>query len=90
MPTKLTKTISVKKTPQYLVIQLLRFKQEIDGSIVKIKEKVLYTDIINLGLKVTNPNTKEEGNRNVKYSLIGTVHHSGSLNHGHYYAEVRD
>lgn len=33
---------------------------------------------------------REEGSgKEVEYKLIGVVHHLGSLNRGHYYAEVR-
>lgn len=66
--------------PKFLVLHLSRFikgyyKSEKNSREVRFDERLTL---------------KEEGTqKRVEYKLIGVIHHLGTLNRGHYYAEVR-
>lgn len=74
---KITNLYSV---PNYLILHLSRFKQG-RFSNEKINTIVEYEDT--LTIRPTNSNNV------YKYRLLGTVNHFGTLNRGHYFAEVR-
>lgn len=74
-----SKTLSVQKAPQNLIVQLSRFIYDNEGNSKKIDAKVDYP--LEWTLKT------EDGD--VKYELYAVSLHSGSLSGGHYWADIK-
>lgn len=66
--------------PNYLILHLSRFKQgyisnEKINTVVEYDEDLALQQVMDKSI--------------VRYKLLGTVNHFGTLNRGHFYAEVR-
>jgi ubiquitin C-terminal hydrolase len=64
--------------PKYLILHIARFTKSYYQT-EKNKTEVKFDSILNLNLP-----QEQKGN----YKLMGIVNHLGSLNRGHYYANV--
>lgn len=66
--------------PKYLILHLSRFiKGYYDNE--KNTREVSFDEVINIEEQATQ--------KSVRYELRGVIHHVGSLNRGHYYADVK-
>ena len=52
---------------------------------VKNESLIIYDELIDLKSYSDTP-TKE---KNLEYKLIGTIHHNGNLQYGHYYSNIK-
>ena len=78
--TDFTKTTFLYTLPRYLILHLARFKQGYYSN-EKINTVLQFDELLSL---------KAESSQSlVKYRLLGTVNHYGSLNRGHYFAELK-
>ena len=75
-----TKSTFLYTLPKYLILHLARFKKGYYSN-EKINTIVEFDETLSLKAEVNKANTQ--------YRLQGTVNHFGTLNRGHYYAEVR-
>lgn len=67
-------------TPKFLILHLSRFIKGYFDSEKNYRE-VNFDEYIKV--------SEESTGRSVEYRLMGVIHHLGSLNRGHYYAQVR-
>lgn len=76
-----TKESVIYSAPKFLIVHLSRFaKGWYDNE--KDSREVEFPEVIDL--------TEKNGQRNVKFRLLGAIHHVGIMNRGHYYAWVRN
>ena len=85
-----TKTQAYRKTtfrnlPQFLIVVLKRFSQQLDGSVVKQSTAISYP-LVNLDL---NPYVTEADHILPKYDLISVGCHRGHTEAGHYYSYAK-
>lgn len=78
--TEFVKSTFLYTLPKYLILHLARFKKGYYSS-EKVNTIVEFDEYLSL--------TPESSKSAVKYRLLGTVNHFGSLNRGHYFAELR-
>lgn len=78
--TQASKQLTLFTCPQLLVISLKRFQRS--HGLTKIDREVFFQPTVNLAPFMCGDKSAS------KYRLIGVVNHSGSLNSGHYTADV--
>lgn len=78
-------TIKIVQFPQIFVFQLMRYYNVIDdfSGDVKIKKD---TKAVEINKEITHFEHEEAPK---KYRLFAVIHHSGTREHGHYWADVR-
>jgi ubiquitin C-terminal hydrolase len=86
------KETKIYKTSDYLMIHLKRFKKDnfssFPGSGIDIKKNNEFVDFPIEGLDISK--YVDSSDTNLSYDLYGVVHHSGSLNGGHYWATCKN
>ena len=82
------KKINIKKEIRFNILnQILIFSiQRFDPLLsVKNESMILYDEIIDL-MPYSDGHLKDN---DLKYKLIGTIHHNGTLQYGHYYSIIK-
>lgn len=82
-----TKALKFASIPDKLIVQLIRFNVEPDGTINKVTDAVpnvesliLKKEWLSAGLPATD----------IKYDLVGVIVHSGSYGGGHYFSYIKE
>jgi len=76
------RTVRIYNEPKVLVLHLNRFQQGYFSN-VKNKAPIKFDRVLNLPKNLLHPDKQKE---QLRYELVGTVNHVGSINAGHYYA----
>ena len=78
--TNFDKETSLYTLPNYLILHLSRFKQGYISN-EKINTNVEFDEQLTLKQNIDNSTSR--------YKLVGTINHFGTMNRGHYFAELR-
>ncbi|MFH1254726.1 MAG: hypothetical protein V1646_04840 [bacterium] len=86
--TKHEKQILISKSPEVLILQLVRFKLDDSGATKKNESPITFD--MDLKLDQFFSDQLKPKLQNLKYKLVSFVVHSGSRNSGHYWAYGKD
>jgi ubiquitin C-terminal hydrolase len=84
--TSVRRSRNLYNEPDMLVLHLNRFSRGYYSNI-KNKACIKFDDILGIPVNIVHPNRQKV---KLRYKLIGTINHVGSINAGHYYAIKKD